>query len=1172
MAGKAVLGAAIKVLLQNLISILREQISFFGDFNEDLKRLKVSISTIQSFLNDAEKKQFTDETVERWLRNLKRVAFDAGNVLDELNYQLLSKKLHTDNTTKTKVRGFFPHNIHRLEMARKVNDIIKNFEEINDEARKYGLQNALDADVNARFDGIGPSAGLEIDSFSIDTIFLARENDVSEIVKMMTTLPNDQVLSILPIFGIGGLGKSTVARQVFNHEKIKTHFAKCIWVHVSENFDDTILFKKILISLTETNAEFRNKQTLLETLQRDLGTARFLLVLDDVWNDSKEKWDEFIIALIRICSATGNGIIVTTRRESVASLVTTLPIYILNNLSEDECWSIIKSKVVGEGNIPSEFETIGVCIAKRCRGLPLAANVVGGLLRGKSIDDWLFVEKNWVSDIGDEKSVSNILKLSFDHLSSPSLKMCFAYCSIFPKGFNFEREKLVELWMAEGFLGGNDDMEIVGYEFFNLLLQNALLLQFVLTKVYHNIMYYNMHSIVHDLASSILNLIDQARYIGMQSISGESRVMPKEQASCLRTLLFTGKICDLIFSEFKSLHVLILNPGDGVSNVVEELPSSIRELVHLRCLDVSGRRIMCLPDSIGELYHLQTLRTYAYLKKLPNTLKDLISLRHLHIRRGIKLPPEMGRLTSLRTLQYFGVGDEKGRRIGELGSLKNLKGELEIYNLEMVRDKEESLRAHLFQKPNIVKLKLEWGFENREGENNDENVLEGLQPNPNLKSLCIRRFGGRRLPSWCSKMSGLNNLTEITIEGCTECEQVPTLGHLPHLKNLYLISLENVESIGLSFYGIDKYGSTSSNTCVTVFPALERLELFNMSKLTEWLEAELTPNATENRRPSDRVVVFPCLEHLMVKDCKQLTSAPSHFPWLKELEISQMHNGLPLVSICGVELFSLTRLRIDSIDGLVCLPDWLFRNNRNLMWLQITHCSRLRELPNDLYSLVALEILSIEYCHNLKTITHPHESNSAQLLGLTCLRELSIRGCRELTNLPSEMMDSCASSLEKLQLFELSKMNMEMLIGSLQKMSLVDAILKASPKSLRKLDLYGTHYSQYLPNQLQHLTTLSELCLWDFGEMEELLEWFGNNGNNLCSSLQKLTLCYFKKLRRLPSKEAMLRLSKLRYLYIYDCPMLNLKRIRDGDDSEWPKISHIPYVSMNGIRIPTNAH
>ncbi|KAL7106166.1 hypothetical protein ACP275_07G094400 [Erythranthe tilingii] len=212
------------------------------------------------------------------------------------------------------------------------------------------------------------------------------------------------------------------------------------------------------------------------------------------------------------------------------------------------------------------------------------------------------------------------------------------------------------------------------------------------------------------------------------------------------------------------------------------------------------------------------------------------------------------------------------------------------------------------------------------------------------------------------------------------------------------------------------------------------------------------------------------------------------------------------------------------------------------------------------------------------------------------------------------MIESCAQSLESLRLSGLKnlRMNMGTLIGyCIQKMprlseliifdvpttnnpweivgsfspgnlrdlsiscddysvSVVDAILKATTKSLHRLTLHGTEHSRELPGQLQHLTALSELYLYDFGEMEELPDWVigNNNNNNLSSSLQLLSLSRCNKLRCLPSKEAMLRVTNL---YILDCPMLDIKG-GDGDyGSEWPKISHIPFVIVDWARIPTHA-
>ncbi|KAL3641599.1 hypothetical protein CASFOL_012414 [Castilleja foliolosa] len=1234
---EAAVGATIQVLLENLLTLSKEQIGLVRNFKNDLKKLQKTFSMVNDVLHDAEKRQVTDSAVKRWLWELEALAFDADNVFDELNYQLLSKKVGPtkNKTVKKKVQSFFScsnNNLiaYRLKMGHRIKDINEKLTSINQQANEFGLQTRI-ASAHAPVSGSDASGSTETDSFTVDPVFLGRENDLSRIVeKLITASQSEEKLSVLPIVGMGGQGKTTLARTVFNHEQIKSRFGhNCVWVHVSRIFDVVLLFEKILTSIkAESHVEHGSREALLKMLQKELGAKKYLLLLDDVWNEDREKWDSFVNSLSGISSVTGNCIIVTTRKHEVASIVKTLPVHELKGLSKDYCWSIIKAKaLIREGDYPLEFEEIGMNIAEKCQGLPLAAKVVGGLLLDKSKDEWMSIEKNWLSDYGDDENpIPNILKLSFDNLSSPSLKKCFAYCSIFPRGYEIENEQLVELWMAEGFLQtdhqgrSNINMETNGNKNLNLLLQNSLL-QVVRSDYYGNVTHCNMHDLVHDLAFSILHENDkvtdgvcQSRYIGYESNGDRLLSIPKGEERYVRTLFIDGRVSDIRFEDFESLRTLTFVSGGDI----DDLPTSIRKLKHLRYIDISRIIIEYLSDSTGELYHLQTLRVGNYLsEKLPDSLSCLISLRHLHIPRNTVLPHEIGKLTSLQALPYFRVGGEKGCEISELGNLKDLKGKLEIDNLENVRDKIEAMSANLIQKSGICVLKLVWD-ELKEGEEeNDESVLEGLRPHPNLKRLQICGFKGKRLSVW----EELNNLVEIKLEKCSECEELPMLGHLPNLKSLYLSDFTNVKFIRSSFYGnIDKYGNV-------VFPMLERLELKYMPNLKEW---------------NDDVVVYPRLKYLKIVRCMQLTRAPSHFPCLERLEIYIMESSLALESICGIKLTSLTRLIIQEIKGLECLPDWLFSNNHNLtelyIWecpkmthlvlhmggapspllreLEIYNCPSLRELPDDLHRLIALEKLRIVRCPDLKLIPYyPISSGGGgglqqQQQGLTSLCHLDILDCEGLTNLPVEMIESCTPSLEKLELRGLSSItNFGMLIGCLHKMArlirylgiqgvpkfsvehmimngylslqhlemgpfssdssnvsfneTVGAMLLQCIISLRRLTLKGMKHWECLPDQLQHLTSLEKLDLSYFG-IEALPEWLGN-----LESLNTFTLSNCKKLRHLPSKQAMQRLSKLSDLQIYECPLLLKEKISNNDDdgedpqivdSEWPKISHITLV------------
>ncbi|XP_057781445.1 putative disease resistance protein RGA3 [Salvia miltiorrhiza] len=997
--------AAVEVLVQNLIDLCKKEISQIRDLKKDAAKLTKSLKTIQKFLNDAETRDITSEAVKEWLKNLEDVAFDADNVLDELNYHILSDQINPAEPQEEKIPSCFSRlscfscckNLSRSRnVALKIKEINENLESINKEATDLGL--------NVKF-AKEPTlviASLETDSFSDDPVFIGRDDVKLEIVEMLTNsiTTDKRKVSTISIVGMGGLGKTTLTRNVFNHMKDETRFGSHIWVHVSPNFDALTLFKKILKELND-QVEGENRQDILSKLQQALKNKTYLLVLDDVWNEDRSKWEEFMNSLLGVSSVKGNAIVVTTRSMKVATIVNPIHTHELEGLSEEECWSIIKVKTFGEGNVPSEFAAIGKNIARKCQGLPLAANVVGGVLRIKSEEKWRSVEEKWLSADEGGDNITNILRLSFDNLSLPSLKKCFTYCATFPKGSEIMKQELIEMWMAEGFLQA-DDMESVGEKFINVLLHNSLL-QVSERDYFGNVKKCGMHDLVHDLACSVSSSFNSRRVRYKTLEEDESSRIPKEMAKSLRTLLLTseGDISDINFSDFESLHVLSL-----LDSEVKELPSSIQKLIHLRDFDISKTEIEYLPDWIGEFFHLQTLRVSPwYLRKLPSTIKYLINLRHLYINDKVELPMGIGRLTSLQTLTHFPVGDENGCKIEELGSLINLKGELEIRNLERVHDKEEAGKADLFKKSKILKLCLKWKGGRREGGTYDEDVLEGLQPHSDLRELTIQRYKVKRFPLWTEKMSVrdapqgswvlLKKLMSLTLYWCEECEEIPMLGQLPNLKSLELKGLFNVKCIYSSFYGMVNKESGIA------FPALEVLILWYMPKLAEWPEIEISDGS--------EVKLFPRLQHLEIYGCPQLKSVPmlGHLPNLKSLVLYQWLNlkcidssfygmvnkdtrivfpalerlelkDMPeLAEWAEIEIWDgsevklfphlkifeldscsqlmsvpshvsscLESLIIDGI-GVECLPaDWLLSNNETLSYVKIQKCPNLREIAD----------------------------------------------------------------------------------------------------------------------------------------------------------------------------------------------------------------------------------
>ncbi|XP_057778375.1 disease resistance protein RGA2-like [Salvia miltiorrhiza] len=1115
MEGEAA-AAVLQALVQNLIDLSKKEISQIRDLDKDAAKLAGNLDMIKNFLYDAEMRSISSKAVKSWLKKLEDVAFDADNVLDEINYHILSKQIKPAEPKKSKVPSCFScfkHISRSRNMALKIKEINENLESINKEAADLGLKGELDNEPTLVI------ATLETISFTLDPIFVGRDD-----VAFHPSHCRD-----------GGLGKTTLTRKVFNRLKDENRFGSHIWVHVSPNFDPIILYKKILEELTSDKGENESTQAILSKLQNALKDKTYLLVLDDVWNEDRSKWEYFINSLLGVSSVKGNAIVVTTRSTQVASIVNPLHTHELKGLSKEDCWSIIKAKTFGEENVPSEFEDIGKKIASKCQGLPLAANVVGGVLHNKSEDKWRSIEEKWLSADEGGDYISKILRLSFDNLSPPLLKKCFAYCSMFPKGSGIIKQRLIELWMAEGFLqaDGRDEMESVGENFINVLLHNSLL-QVSKRDASGNVESCGMHDLVHDLACSVSSSSNntggssRVRYMTLER--EESSRISKEMAKYLRTLLISYGCYSsgINFSDFESLHVLRLDNG------VEELSSSIRKLIHLRHFDISETRIEHFPDWIGEFFHLQTLRVDSiWLKKLPSTIKYLINLRHLYITEKVELPAGIGRLTSLQTLKYFPVGDESGCKIEELGSLNNLNGGLRIRNLERVHDKEDARKANLFQKSKILKLRLVWGDE-REGERNDENVLEGLQPHSNLKKLKISGYKGSRFPLWTQKMAVgdvvLNKLMSLSLSWCEECEEIPMLGHLPNLKSLVLWGLSNLKCINSSFYGM-----VNKDTRI-VFPALERLELRLMPKLVEWAEIEVSGGS--------EVKLFPRLQHLEIWWCEQLMSVPSH------------------VSSC------LQHLTI-RWTGLECLPaDWLFSNNQTLSHLSISHCPNLRELGDrdsggeqSQGSFTSLCRLQIDECEALEYLPCEMLGFSLEkmsLKSLSCLKNLGrviecLPRLPRLTNLTIERVPKFMATgcLKISPIPSLRQVRMDVSMG----VETVDAILQGCCHSLHWLSLEGMESWECLPESIQLLTALSLLMLKNFG-MEELPEWFGN-----LSSLKELWLENCKRLRRLPSMDAMQRLTTLKKLSIWYCSELVIKR--EAADSEWPKVSHIPSITID---------
>ncbi|CAN6556266.1 unnamed protein product [Malus baccata var. baccata] len=859
------------------------------------------------------------------------------------------------------------------------------------------------------------------------------------------------------------------------------------------------------------------------------------------------------------------------------------------------------------------------------------------------------------------------------------------------KDVKIQRDNLIQLWMAQGLLrpspGGNEDMEDIGNEYFDILLQSSLF-QDATMSGNGIVSECKMHDLVHDLAEHLsksesltgdLCGIDntlEIRHVARVSTSTLEKI-PERSAGKLWSLFSDdGEVTTNILPRFKALRVLNLSEAN-----IEELPDSIGRLKHLRYLDISKTRFKALPKSIGKLYNLQTLRaTECALKEFPKELLNLINLRHIYFDASTKFPQGIGRLTYLRTLPYFSVGNEIGRRIEELAGLNQLRGELIIYDLEHVENGEEAEKAKLEEKTKVRHLRFNWTEDRSTTDNNEEEgVLEGLRPHLELESLSIENFMGNKFPPWMMSGSLLNNLKKIKLLGCHKCEGVPPLSLWASLQNL---SIENCNrlsgslSLGASIVELDIWncnnltsiemkgsGSLTASlqklriwfcnelTSIPALPqqcpSLQELEIRGCPKLS-WVGVKSSRVEKEEKCISLQstldlrtmtslrllriyncnglsgplslgtslmeVILWNCnglsgslslgaslveliikdcnnltsiemkgsgsltasLQKLTIRDCRELTSIPlpQQCPSLQELSITTCPKLYGSLSVWA----SLVELIIDDCNNLTSIE---MKGNgsltASLQKLTIFYCRELSSIPALPQQCPSLQVLSIWGCPKLSWVgvkssrvekeekcTSLH--STSDLHTMTSLRHLDIYNCGRLESWVSSLQFPL--SLEKLAIYGIP--NLEILPSLDNLNSLRDLLIGpfweeldsfpdfevGSLMHLRALSLSGWPKLKSLPQQIQHLTSLTSLEIFSFEGVETLPEWLGS-----LTSLTELHIHNCKNLMNLPSVQAMQRLTNLQSLGIFICHPLLEERCRRDSGTDWPKISHIPHIT-----------
>ncbi|XP_020970819.1 putative disease resistance protein At3g14460 isoform X2 [Arachis ipaensis] len=1041
---EALLSGFINVVLERLIS--REFVNLVVGKKLDRKlvdRLKTAILAAKALAADAEQKQFGHELVREWLDSLKDALYTADDLLDRvfIKAQIRSK-------TRIHRPGFL--DLSGRKMVTKIEEVVERIEDLEKRKDTLGLKDIPTGSSSWR----PPSTSL------VKGNLFGRDGDQQALIKMLND-NNDHQLSLISIVGMGGVGKTALARWLYNNEALMKEFDPKAWICVSENFDVVETTKNVIKEINSGDCSLDSFESLQKDLKKRLSEKKFFIVLDDVWSEDADMWNSFITPFQH--GRKGSTVLVTTRKVNVGRIVQHYNSYTLKQLSDDYCWSIFADNAsFPESNGSSELEGIGKKIVKRCDGLPLAAETLGRLLRSEHrVEEWnkILLSDIWDFPVENCKIVPALL-LSYHHLPT-HLKRCFVYCSLYPKDHKLDKDKLMLLWIAEDLLQPprGQTLEEVGCKCFDDLASRLFFKQ----VDNDDEKYFVMHDLMHDLATFLAGDL-YCRFSELGEKKERSiltrhllfdRSIRKKTCSCskiesLRTLLYINHgtratlSCDLLsrnkYLRVLSVHTLNIFPYSIAKKLIQlryldlswsavkilpeslcnmcnlqtlklqgcseltKLPGSLGELINLRYLHLSGSAVETLPESLCNLCNLQTLKLAGCSKLtiLPNDMYKLMNLRHLDI-WGTPLkemPKGMGKLKQLHTLSKFVVGKQEDNVIQELGGLLNLHGSLTIQKLENVVDGNEARRARIIDKKHVDEVLLEWSLSS-----GDDMVSNTHTDEQDILGGLQPHTGLKKL-SVCGYKGkifpdwmGHSLYQNMTSVSLQYCWNCCVLPSLGQLPSLKSLSIHGFRQLKRIGKEFYKNEGDQHSSPIAPFPSLERMQFHDMPCWEEW------------HLPDSEA--FRQLKILQIRGCRMLkgdmvnqvfmriVSSSSDVSKVRQLKIREGHT----------ESDKWMRLNGDSLSirGFECVAECAFKARiiHHLTSLQEIHflwCESVVSLGNNCLPK-SLQKLRIYRCSQIELLQQQQKYDLVDLqIDESCdsLTSLSLDAFPNLKNLEIE--------------------------------------------------------------------------------------------------------------------------------------------------------------------------
>ncbi|KQJ86050.1 putative disease resistance RPP13-like protein 3 [Brachypodium distachyon] len=801
----------LKSVLGKLASLLGEEYKRFKGVRGEIESLTHELAAMDTFLLKMSEEEDPDPQDKAWMNEVRELSYDME---DSINDFMKHADDHQDtNGFMEKIKSSLGKMKARYRVGKEIQDFNKQITKMGKRNARYKTREAFSRTISATVDPRAlaifehASKLVGIDGPKAEMIKLLAQEDGSAATK--------EQLKLVSIVGSGGMGKTTLANQVY--QELKGQFECRAFLSVSRNPNMMNILRTILSEVSGqgyADTEAGSIQELLGKISDFLADKRYFIAIDDIWG--VETWN--VIKCAFPLNSCGSRIITTTRINVVAESCRSSfngDIYHIRCLNMVHSRQLFNTRLFDSGeDCPYYLQDVCEQILEKCNGLPLAIIAISGLLANTERTEhlWNLVKDSIGRALERNTSVEGMMKiLSLSYFDlPPHLKTCLLYLSIFPEDSIIKKKVLIRRWIVEGFVQkqGRYTVDEIGERCFNELLNRSLIQPVKkdgfgwakeACRVHDTILDFIISKSIEEKFVTLVGIPNlpavgthgKVRRLSIQvSKQGNPFISTGLELSHVRSLNVFGDSVE-IPSLDKFRHLRVLNFG-GCSQLEDRHLVNIGRLFQLRYLKLKRTGISELPEEIGNVKCLELLDIReTKVRELPTAIVSLRNLSYLLVGMDVKFPGGIAKMQALEVLKRVSVLKHPfdPRDLGQLKNLRKLYLYFEPYDDDGVttiveechKDVASSLRNLGNQSLRSLTIWDRSSFLQHEGP---------LCPVPlTLQKLKIHGFSFSTLPhvpKWMGSLANLQKLLLDVDDGVRQ-EDLCILGALPSLLILILI-------------------------------------------------------------------------------------------------------------------------------------------------------------------------------------------------------------------------------------------------------------------------------------------------------------------------------------------------------------------------------------------------